>query len=190
MLLLAGSLCAGQAQEPIAEAAKKARAQKKGPAKGLVFTNDNIGDVKGSVNVVGQAPAPPADAAKKTEQGEKGEGEEKADAGKPSAKNDKAATKEVVKDEGYWRGKFAETRKNLADAEKEADILQRELNLLSQQYYSDPNKALQEQFSRKQLEDLKQKIEEKKAEVTKWKQALSDLEDELRAAGGDAGWAR
>jgi len=96
----------------------------------------------------------------------------------------------VVKDEAYWRKRFAEARKQLAAAEKEADILQRELNLQNQQYDSDPNRALQEQYSRKQINDLRQKIDEKKAEVARLKQGISDLEDELRAAGGEPGWAR
>lgn len=179
ILFLAGPMSMGQAQESIVEAAKKARAQKKATPKGPVFTNDNIENVRGTVNVVGSVPAPPV------------EGEEKADAAaKPAAKDEKAAAKEVVKDETYWRKRFAEARKQLADAEKEADILQRELNLQNQQYYSDPNKALQEQYSRKQLDELKQKIDEKKAEVARLKQAISDLEDEMRVAGGDPGWAR
>ena len=182
IILLAGPMTTGQAQEFIVEAAKKARAQKKAAPKGPVFTNDNIENVRGTVNVVGTVPAPPADVADKTA------GEEKAEAAKPAAKDDKAAP--VVKDEAYWRKRFAEARKQLADAEKEADILQRELNLQNQQYDSDPNKALQEQYSRKQINDLRQKIDEKKAEVARLKQGISDLEDEMRAAGGEPGWAR
>jgi len=181
IFFLAGPMTMCRAQESIVEAAKKARAQKKAAPKGPVFTNDNIENVRGTVNVVGSLPAPPADVADKTA------GEEKAEAAKPAAKDDQAA---VVKDEAYWRKRFAEARKQLADAEKEADILQRELNLQNQQYYSDPNKALQEQYSRKELDGLKAKIDEKKAEVARLKQAISDLEDELRAAGGEPGWAR
>jgi len=170
---------AAVAQESIVEAAKKARAQRKGVSKGPIFTNDNIENVRGMVNVVGTA-ASPSDAAKKPEV------EEKPDADKAATKDEKPA----LKDEAYWRKRFAEARKALAEAEKEADILQRERNLLEQQYYSDPNKALQQQYSRKDLDELKRKIEEKKAEVAMLKQAISDLEDELRAAGGDPGWAR
>ena len=183
IILLAGPMTMGQAQESIVEAAKKARAQKKAAPKGPVFTNDNIENVRGTVNVVGSVPAAPADAATKTEDGEKADA-----AAKPVTKDEKPVA--VVKDEAYWRKRFAEARKQLADAGKEADILQRELNLQNQQYDSDPNRALQEQYSRKQINDLRQKIDEKKAEVTRLKQGISDLEDELRAAGGEPGWAR
>ena len=45
----------------------------------------------------------------------------------------------MVKDEAYWRKKFADANKKLTDDAHELDILQREYNLKEQQYYSDPN---------------------------------------------------
>ncbi len=46
---------------------------------------------------------------------------------------------------------------------------------------------MKEQFDRKDLTDTKQNIDDKTAAVAKDKQDLSDLEDALRQAGGDAG---
>jgi len=57
-------------------------------------------------------------------------------------------------------------------------------------YYSDPQKALAEQYSRKDITDADTKIEAKKQEIAQMKQHISDLEDELRKSGGDPGWAR
>ena len=96
----------------------------------------------------------------------------------------------MVKDEAYWRKQFAELNKVLAADAKELDILQREYNLKQQQYYSDPNTAMKEQFDRKDLTDTKTNIDEKTAAVAKDKQDIADLEDALRQAGGDPGWAR
>ncbi|MBI3668507.1 MAG: hypothetical protein HY237_01805 [Acidobacteria bacterium] len=162
----------------MAEAARKAREQKKAlPKPAKVFTNDNLPSVSGAVNVVGSAP--PAAA--------------------PEAVGDKpAATEEQVakekeketKGEAAWRKRFAEARGRLRTGEKELDIMQRELNLQQQQYYSDPNKALRQQYSRSDINNLTKAIADKKQEVAQLKQALSDLEDELRRAGGDPGWAR
>src|SRR3979490_2769716 len=60
-------LMALRAQESVAAAARKAQAEKKSPAKpAMVFTNDNIETVKGTVNVVGETPAPPTDKTKTT----------------------------------------------------------------------------------------------------------------------------
>jgi hypothetical protein len=172
------------AKQSVAEAARKAREAKKNkPETAKVFTNDNIGAVGGTVNVVGPEPAPPP--------------KEGADAAKPGEKTaDGAPATTAVKDqkeekgEAYWRKKFTDANRKLQMAEKELDILQRELSLLQTQYYSDPNKALSEQYDRKEINEKQKKIDEKKVEVDQLRQALSDLETDLRRAGGDPGWAR
>jgi hypothetical protein len=58
------------------------------------------------------------------------------------------------------------------------------------QYYSDPQKALTEQNTRKDINDKQAKIDAKKLEIAQLKQGLDDLEDQLRKSGGDPGWAR
>ena len=68
--------------------------------------------------------------------------------------------------------------------------MQRESSKLQTQYYSDPQKALAEQYTRKDVTDQDAKIAAKKDQIAKLKQGLSDLEDQLRASGGDSGWAR
>ncbi len=91
--------------------------------------------------------------------------------------------------EAEWRKKFAEARQKLALAQKDLDISQRELSVLQVQFYQDPNQAMQQQYSRSDINDKLAKIEEKKAEVAKLEQAISDLQEELRRAGGDPSWA-
>lgn len=157
----------------VADAARKARAQKKDsikPAK--VYTDDNLGDIKGQISVVGAQPSSPADNA----------GAKKDDAKATGASD-------VKKDEAYWRAKFAEARKVLAEDTREVDILQREFNLKQEQFYQDPTAALKQQYSREDLDNTQKQIDAKKQDVEKDKQALSDLEDELRRSGGDPGWA-
>lgn len=162
----------GQGQESVADAARKAQeAKKTAPKPKMVIDNDNLSSLTGTISVVGELPAPPAEA-------------EKAAAEKP--KSDKT----LVKDESYWRGVFDAANKKLADDAHELDILQREYNLKQQQYYSDPNQALKEEYTRQDLNDQKQKIDDKTAMVAQDKQDISDLEDELRQSGGDPGWER
>src|ERR1700737_4287441 len=169
-------LVARPAQESVADAARKAQASKKPSAKpAMVFTNDNLDSRKGTISVVGQVPAPPADKTAAS-----------ADKTKKAPAEDKSP---ASKGEAYWRKTFAEARKKLADDTHELDILQREYNLKQQQYYSDPNTAMREQFSRQDLTDTKTKIDEKTAALAQDKQAISDLEDALRQAGGEPGWA-
>jgi hypothetical protein len=47
------------------------------------------------------------------------------------------------------------------------------------QYYADPNKALREQYSRREINAQRQKIEEKKSEIKRLREALSDVEDKI-----------
>ena len=159
--------------ESVADAARKARAQKKDSVKpAKVFTDDNVGDIKGQISVVGSQPASQAD---------------NADAKKDDAKAANAS--EGGKDEAYWQGKFAAARKLLADDTREADILQREFNLKQEQFYQDPTAALKQQYSREDLDKTQSQIDAKRQAVEKDKEAISDLEDELHRSGGEPGWA-
>jgi len=92
--------------------------------------------------------------------------------------------------ETTWRKRFADQRAKIAAAEKELDILQREFEKAQLQYYDDPQKALMEQNTRKEINEKNAKIEQKKQDIANLKQQLSDLEDDLRKSGGDPGWSR
>jgi hypothetical protein len=173
---------ASQTGDPVADAARKAREQKKNEAKPRkVFTNDDVAP----------APAPPAPAATTPASTEAKTGDATAakngDATGADAKGEKASTDNS---EGAWRKRFAEQRAKISQAEQELDVLQRESQKLQTQYYSDPQKALAEQYTRKDITEKDAKIQAKKDEIAKLKQGLSDLEDSLRANGGDTGWAR
>jgi glucose/arabinose dehydrogenase len=162
------------ATDPVAEAARKAREQKKAePKPKKVYTNEDFG---------GGTPAPAAAAT--TANGEPKEGAAADD-------KDKAPADGANKNgEEAWRKRFKDARDKLAQAEQELDILQREAQKAQVQYYSDPQKALAEQYSRKDITDNDTKIDAKKQEIAQMKQHISDLEDELRKSGGDPGWAR
>ena len=172
-----------QTGDAVADAARKAREQKKNEAKPKkVFTNDDV------------APAPPATTATPAATTPASTEAKEGDANTPKS-GDSAATKgdktaAPDNSEAGWRKRFAEQRAKISQAEQELDILQREAQKLQTQYYSDPQKALAEQYTRKDITDHDAKIQAKKDEIAKLKQGLSDLEDQLRASGGDAGWAR
>jgi hypothetical protein len=157
----------------LGEAARRIREQGKNRPSGKVITNEDIGNLKGTVSIVGTEPPAPVDASKE-----------------PAGAAATAAPKGEVKDEAYWRTKFADARKLLASDTKELDVLQREYNLKEQQFYSNPNVALREQNSRADLNKTRDAIETKKTDVEKDKQAISTLEDDLRHSGGEPGWAR
>jgi hypothetical protein len=162
-----------QSGDPVADAARRSREQKKAaPKPKKVYTDD---DIKPAAAPSEAASAAGAGGAQTTP--ENGA----AAAGTGAGKSDAEAT---------WRKRFAEQRAKIAAAEKELDILQREADKAQVQYYNDPQKALMEQNTRKEINEKNAKIEQKKQDIANLKQQLSDMEDELRKSGGDPGWSR
>lgn len=171
--------------DAVAEAARQAQEKKKEAQKPKkVYTEDDISTKKSDISVVGQAPAP-ADTKSAT-------GDAKpADA---SATGQTAAPAEEKKEdpnsEAAWRKRFGSLRQKIATAQQELDILQREENKGGVQYYSDPTKAMNEQYSREEINKRASKIDAKKKELAALQQQWSDLEDDLRKNHGDPGWSR
>jgi len=176
MLCAVGSFTQSQPQGSVADAARKAREQKKNePKPAKVITNDDL--AASSQAASGTQPGTPP-AATSPEQ--------------PAAAEQVTEQAPASEDKGekYWRKRFADARAELALAEKELDVLQKEWQRDQRQFYTDPQKAMQEQHDRKELNEHSSAIEAKKKQVEQLKQKISGLEDELRAAGGDSGWAR
>ncbi len=165
-----------QTGDPVADAARKAREQQKtAPKPKKVYTDDDVKPATPATEAGATATAPQGAAGAQAAENPQG-------AGAGGEKKDDAET--------AWKKRFADQRGKIASAEKELDILQREAEKAQVQYYNDPQKALMEQNTRKDINDKNAKIEAKKQEIASLKQQLSDLEDELRKSGGDPGWAR
>lgn len=158
-------------QESVADAARKAQAEKKtAPKAKMTIDDDNVGTITGTINVVGQEPASD-DQAKKT-----------------SAANAPGEKAPAKKDEAYFRDKFSAANKKLADDQRDLDVTQREYNLKQEQFYQDPMASLKQDYSRQDLNDTKTKIDDLTAKVAQDKADIAGIEDELRQAGGDPGW--
>lgn len=162
-----------QTGDSLADAARKARESKKdAPKPKKVYTDD---DVKKKAP---EAAAPAPDNAGGT-----------AASTTPQVAGDTNKT-EDPNSEKAWRARFGEQREKIAKAEKELDVLSRELEKAQLEYYPDPQKAMSEQNTRGDINGKTAKIEAKKKELDQLKQGLSDLEDQLRKSGNDPGWAR
>ena len=160
-------------QDSLAEAARKAKAAKaQAGASGKtakVFTNDNL-PTDSVISTVGTTPSSEASAT--------GDTGDKKSAGSSSGSGEKA-----------WRDKFAALHKKLDQDQSELDVMQREMGQLNLQNYNDPVKAMQQGYSRGDIQQKTNDIDAKKKEVAADQQAISDAEDEMRKAGGDAGWS-
>lgn len=155
----------GSQQDSLAAAARKARAQSKdAPKAGKVFTNDNLPSA-GGISTVGGAPGP--------------ESSSGAANAKPAAGGD----------EKSWRDRFAGLRRKLEQDQQALEIMQRELGVLNVQQYTDPMQAMQQGYTRSDINNKTADIDAKKKQVEADQQAIDDAEEELRKAGGDPGWA-
>jgi chromosome segregation ATPase len=166
--------------DPVADAARKAQEKKKdAPKPKKVYTEDDINTKKSDISVVGPAPAQ-----QDTTAAQANPGQAKTDA------NSKTEQKEDPNSEKAWRARFEALRIKIATAEQELNVLQREENKADVQYYSDPTKAMKEQYSREEINKKAAKIDAKQKEIAALKQQWDDLEDQLRKSHGDPGWAR
>jgi chromosome segregation ATPase len=165
--------------DPVADAARKTRAQQKKEGKPKkVYTEDDLSHGKGNASDQSATST-----GQQTPQGAP-------DNAQAAATGADSTLAEDKNDEKKWRKRFQDLRDKIAQSEKELDLLQRELEKAQVQYYPDPQKALMEQNSRKEINQKTSKIDAKKQEIERLKQSFSDLEDDLRKAGGDPGWAR
>jgi DNA repair exonuclease SbcCD ATPase subunit len=168
-----------QSGDPVADAARRSREQQKNaPKPKKVYTDDDVKPATPSSESGTATPSPAAGGAQATPDNAQGG----AASGAGTSGKDDAET--------AWRKRFQDQRNKIATAEKELDILQREAEKAQVQYYNDPQKALMEQNTRKDINDKNAKIDQKKQDIANLKQQLSDMEDELWKSGGDPGWAR
>jgi hypothetical protein len=192
LLLPSYSQAQSSGTDSVADAARRAREAKKAAPTGTkVYTDDDVKPAtssasapptqtgSGAAPATGDAPAP-TQAAPAAAEGTAPAADANAT---PRANPGKA-------DEKAWRDKFRGQRDQIARLEKELDVLQREEEKAQVQYYPDPQKALSEGYSRKDINEKDTKIAAKKDEIAKANQALADLEDDLRKSGGDPGWSR
>ena len=164
-----GASSSAAAQDPLAAAARKAKEQKSQSSKpAKVFTNDNLPST--GISTVGATSSA-------------------ADSADGSAKPAGAATSDG-QGEKYWRNKFATLNKKLDQDQEELGIMQREMGQLNLQNYSDPNVAMQQGYSRGDIDKKTADIDAKQKEIEADKQAITDAEDDLRKSGGNAGWGR
>jgi chromosome segregation ATPase len=166
--------------DPVADAARKARQEKKSaPKPKKVFTDDDVARKP----AVAEAPA-------STNLTTTPSGETPASTAQAGSQDDSSAKNEDPNSEAQWRKRFAAQRKKIAIAEEELNVLQREVEKADVQYYPDPQKALKEQLTRNEINEKNDKIAAKKKEIADLKQQLGDMEDEVRRTGGDLGWTR
>jgi hypothetical protein len=167
-----------------ARSVRKQKAQKKAAAK--EFDNDNLPKTD-ALSVVGPRPtqAPDASSTESSRHSDEA-GQAAADTqSKPktaaTAANDDEERQKLNKD---WEQKISDQKAQIALAERELDVLQREYRLRAAAMYADAGNRLRNQAQwDKEDADYKQKIATKQKALADAKQQLEDMQEEARKAG-------
>ncbi len=150
----------------VADAARNAKAKVDASVPQMVYTDDRVEALPpGGISIVGP-PAPPPGAAKPKP--------------KPADNTTKLAA--------YWKARFTAARQKLAQDKKALPALQTQLEI--ERVQQDPPDEDTGQVYSDTYMDLLHQIDSTKLAIQNDKQALSDLPDEFRHAGGLPGWIR
>jgi valyl-tRNA synthetase len=171
-LLPAAALAQSQDSQSVAEAARRAREQKKKsdkPAK--VITDETLDVRKGDVqSAVAEVPRMPgsSDAQAKPTPGA---------ANAPAAAGANAANSSSTQASGDEKLKkeLEALKKQIKDAQSDLDLLVRLYNLDNEAFYSKPDYA-GDTAGKQKLDDEKQQISDKRQEVERLKAKLADLQ--------------
>lgn len=92
--------------------------------------------------------------------------------------------------EKYFRERMAELRDRLEIHQRQLSVLQQKQSQGETQFYTDPNKTLQQEYSRSDINKLTDDVAKKQQEIAADEKAIEDLRDQLRREGGEPGWLR
>lgn len=159
--------------QTIADLARKERERRQGAPKAVVITN---ADIKPSSST------PPA--------------EEKPAAAEATPPHPASVAPESPAveagpgghDEKWWRGQFDKVRSEIQRTETQIPLLESNLNTANREFLTrsyDPDGR-----GKRAIDDAKAAVDEAKSGLARNQGRLSQLEDDLRKAGGPAGWAR
>jgi hypothetical protein len=163
-----------QTQDPVAEAARRAREQKQQQAKATkVWNNDNIPKSPDGLSVIGQAPP----------ENQATSADSSANAQKPAASGDekKAAAPAAAGQKSAVESELAAAKEQLQTLQNDLDILQRKYTLDQQMYYGRPNYAA-DKAGAASLQDEQDQIDAKQQEMIAAQQKIADLQAKLNAA--------
>lgn len=155
------------APEPsLAEVAKKDRRESNKEGRVPLYTNNNLPSGPSGISIIGPGSGP---------------GANRGAAQEPGA----ASTKDVP----HLRYQLSKAQQRLGIAQREVAVLQQKLSQSKMQYYPDPNKSLQQEYSRQDINQLMSALSQKKQEVASAQKEVADLEDQIQQEQRAAGFA-
>ena len=185
LLVTSGSAAA---QQSLAEAARKAEAERKAvKAPGKVYTNDDLKRFGGgppppaASGEAGQA-VPPAEAAQPAQTGQPGQPG-------PEVSPQSPAEQQPVKDEAWWRKTLAEVRGKLERSKAAVEALESQIYSMQVDFYSRSELPERDAIAR-EIEKAMAEKDKKYREMEEASARLAELEEEGRRAHVLPGWLR
>jgi len=83
---------------------------------------------------------------------------------------------------------MGELQQNLDTHQRDLAVLHQKLGQNMVQFYPDPNKQLQQQYSRSDIDKVNAAIDQKKQQIEADQKAISDLQQEVRDQSGSSDW--
>lgn len=160
-----------QDTDSVADAARKAKADKPATPAKKVYNTEDLASSSGSggVSTVGDTNAA------------------KDDASAPADKSAGAKGGEPVKDEAYWRGRAQTLREQMAQVDAQIAQLQDEMKKGGNAGFNVQSGVASNTIYFEDRDTKLKKLEEKKAQIQK---QMDDLEEEARKADVPASWVR
>jgi len=93
-------------------------------------------------------------------------------------------------DEAYYRSEMKKIQDRMDLHKRQLEVLKQKQAQGQLQYYADPNKTLQEEFSRSEINKKQDEVAKKQEEISEDQKAMDGLRDQLRREGKPAGWLR
>ena len=189
-VVFAGTLAGAQS---LGDYARSVRKDKSIPsAAGKHYDNDNLPKTE-HLSVVGPPPVQTAENGQSktdesvTENTTKIDGSGKSTDPANTAKDEKKDEKTDQQKADEWKQRLDDQKKQLAAAEKELDLLNREYRLRAAAMYADVGNRLRNQASwDKEEREYKSQIADKEKAVADAKQKLDDMQENARKAGAPA----
>jgi hypothetical protein len=169
--------------------AKKLKSERATSGKSVpLFTNDNIPHRgSGGISVAGSIST---ESAAQPSGGETASGQPAGGEAATPAAGASSEESSSVHDEKYYRKQMAALRAQLELHERELNVLKQKSGQSDMQFYANPNKTLQQEYSRSDINKLNEEIAKKQAQIDEDNRAIQDLRDQLRREGGPPGWLR
>lgn len=158
------------AQPSLGQVARRLRASQK-PVKNVpLYTNDNLPRSDSGVSILGPSTLRPA-----------------APESSAQASNQNADAAQRI---SYLRGRLAQAQTRLELHQRELAVLQQKIGQGKMVWYPNPTETLMQEYSRKNVAGLADKVSEKKQTIAQDQQVVEQLTEELQRAQAQFGWVR